>query len=84
MVIPYVFKLEGIVATHNLINQAYNNYGHDDIELTYKELSDKYIWQNIYNNTKNSVKSLEICRLTNGSIQLPVGVLTSLNIPTRP
>ena len=47
MVIPEGFKFEGMSATQNLINQARNNCGHGGMELTYKELSDKYIWQNI-------------------------------------
>ena len=64
MVIPEGFKFEGMSVIHNLINQAYNNCGYGDVELTYKELSDEYIWQNIYNNTKDFVKSCEICQLT--------------------
>ena len=82
MVILEGFKFEGMLAIHNLINQGHNNCGHGDVDLTYKELSDKYIWLNIYNNTKDFVKSCEICQLTKGSTQLPVGLLTPLNMPT--
>jgi len=60
MVIPEGFRFEGMSAMHNLMNQAHNNCGHCGVELTYTELSDKYIWHNIYNNTKDFVKSCKI------------------------
>jgi len=84
MVISEGFKFESMLAIYNLINQAYNNCWHSGVELTHMELSDKYIWQNIYNNTKDFVKSCEICQLTKGSTQLPVGLLTILNVFTKP
>ena len=83
MVIPEGFRFEGMSAIQNLINQAHNNCGHGGTEKTYKELSNKYIWQNIYNNTKEFMRSCEICKLTKGSTQLPMGLLTPLNVPTR-
>ena len=84
MVIPEGFKMEGMSAIHYLINQAHNNCGHGGTEKTYKELSNKYIWQNIYYKTKEFVKSCENCQLTKGSTQLPMGLSTSLYVTTRP
>ena len=43
MVIPQWFKFESMSAIHNLINKPYVNYGHGGVELTYGELSDKYM-----------------------------------------
>jgi len=83
-VIPEGFKFEGTSAIYNLIDQAHNSWGHAGVELTYEELADKYIWQNIYKNPKDFVKSYKICQLIKGSTQLPVGLLTLLNVPTKP
>jgi len=43
MVIHEGFKFEGMSEIHNVIHQAYNNWGHGGVELTHKELSDIYI-----------------------------------------
>jgi len=46
MVITEGFRFEGISLIQNLVNQAHNSCGHSGVQLTYKELSNKYkyIW----------------------------------------
>ena len=67
-----------------LSNQAHVNTGHAGLDKTYVELSNKYQWQNTYTDTKDFVESCELCQLTKSSTQKPVGLLTPLNVPTRP
>ena len=54
------------------------------MDKPYVELSNKYHWQNTYTDTKEFVESCEPWQLTKSSTQRPVGLLTPLNVPTRP
>ena len=67
-----------------MINQAHVNTGHAGLDETYVELSNQYHWQNSYTETKEFVESCDLYQLTKSRTQKPVGLLTSLKVPTRP
>ena len=54
------------------------------MDKTYVELSNKYYWQNTYTDNKEFVESCELRQLTKSRTQKPVGLLTPLNVPSRP
>ena len=84
LVIPEGFKINGKSAPKYLINEAHVNTGHGALDKTYQELTQHYTWQNSFSNTQEFVKSCEICQLIKGSTQKPVGLLTPVNVPTKP
>ena len=67
-----------------LINQAHVNTGHAGLYKTYVALSNECHWQNTYSETTGFVESCERCQLTKSSTKKPVGLLTPLNVSTRP
>ena len=84
LVIPVHLNMKSKPANEFLINQAHVNTGHPGLDTTYVELSNKYHWQNTYTDTKECVESCELCQLTKSSSQKPGGLLTLLNVSTRP
>ena len=83
-VIPDHLNIKSKPAKEFLINQAHINTGHAGLDKTYVELSNKYHWQNTYTDTKEFVESCELCQRTKSRTQKPVGLLTPLNVRTRP
>ena len=82
--IPDQLSIKHKQAKEFRINQAHVNTGHAGLDKTYVQLSNIYHWQNIYSDTKDFVESCKQCQLSKSSTQKPVGLLTSLNVCTRP
>ena len=84
LVIPDYLNIKSKPAKAILINQAHVNTRHAGLNKTYVEQSHKYHWQNTYTDIKEFMESCELYQLTKSSTQKPVGLLTPLNIPSRP
>ena len=84
LVIPDHLNIKSKPAKEFLMNQAHVNRGHAGWDKTYIELSNEYHWQNTYTDTKEFVEFCDQCQLTKSSTQKPGGLLTPLNVPTRP
>ena len=52
LVIPSLMKnTEGMLLTESLIKNAHESTGHGHNKITYAQLTDKYIWKNMYSDT---------------------------------
>ena len=67
-----------------LINATDVNTGHAGLYESYIELSEKYHRQNTYRDSQEFLEPCKVCLRTKSSTQKPVGLLTALNVATRP
>jgi len=84
LIIPDNFDIRGMSAKEFLLHEAHNNTGHGGLQKTYSYLTEYYSWNGSYQDTQKFVFSYNLCQLTKGTTQLPVGLLTPLTVPTRP
>ena len=84
LIIPRNLNLRGMSAIEFLIQEAHDQTDHGGLGKTYSYLHDKYSWINQYQDTKEYIASCNICQLSKGTTQLPVGLLTPLAVPQKP
>ena len=85
LVIPSLMKnTEGMLLTESLIKNAYESIGHGHNKITYAQLTDKYIWKNMYSDTQEYCAGCLACQAAKSSTRHKYGLLTLLDVPTRP
>ena len=73
------------MSTQNfLIQQGHDNTGHEGLDKSYYNLTDKYHSEDSFSDVKKFVESCEICEKQKSCTQKPVGLLRPLTVPERP